>query len=138
MARARKRLLRICYGFGVRCYGLATEMPAKVRKQAKRPTPIPRVSGDFRPCSLAFENITNRGARIRTGDLAPPKAARYQAAPRPVTRPASLAPMVDRARHPDTALLASATAMADVQPLRALHYDLAVVGALARRRGPAL
>ena len=28
-------------------------------------------------------------------------------------------------------LLASATAMADVQPLRALHYDPAVVGALA-------
>jgi hypothetical protein len=28
-------------------------------------------------------SLTNRGARIRTGDLADPNGARYQAAPRP-------------------------------------------------------
>jgi dinuclear metal center YbgI/SA1388 family protein len=42
------------------------------------------VFGGFRPCSLAFAVLEdNRGARIRTGDLADPNGARYQAAPRP-------------------------------------------------------
>jgi uncharacterized protein (DUF1015 family) len=40
-------------------------------------------------------------------------------------------PWRDAARRARSPLLASATAMADVQPLRALHYDPAVVGPLA-------
>ena len=47
--------LRISYGFGVPIlripYGYAGESP---QKQAKRPTPIPRVFGAFRPCLLDF------------------------------------------------------------------------------------
>src|ERR1700678_2652068 len=41
------------------------------------------------------------------------------------------APKHGQRRPPPPALLASATAMADVQPLRALHYDPSVAGALA-------
>src|SRR5260370_17370449 len=37
---------------------------------------------------------------------------------------------------PGAALLASATAMADVQPLRALHYEPSVVGPLAEVVAP--
>ncbi len=41
-------------------------------------------SSRLRPCSLALaQHEHNRGARIRTGDLADPNGARYQAAPRP-------------------------------------------------------
>ena len=42
------------------------------------------VFGDIRPHSRIFAVLEgNRGARIRTGDLADPNGARYQAAPRP-------------------------------------------------------
>jgi len=48
-------VLRISYGFGVPIlripYGYAGESP---QKQAKRPTPIPRAFGSFRPPLLAF------------------------------------------------------------------------------------
>jgi hypothetical protein len=44
------------------------------------------VQGDTSCCGpnpLVGSRFENRGARIRTGDLGHPKAARYQAAPRP-------------------------------------------------------
>ena len=65
----------------------------------------------------------NRGARIRTGDLRHPKAARYQAAPRPE------APSVRR--HP-----LGFAAVADVRPINALHYDLDAVGSLGDVAAP--
>ena len=75
----------------------------------------------------------NRGARIRTGDLGHPKAARYQAAPRP--EPPSLEPPGTRAETAWRQPLAFA-AMADVRPFNALHYDLGVVGSLEEVAAP--
>src|SRR3954453_17639088 len=72
---------------------------------------------------VAFDEL-DRGGQIRTGDPLLPKQVRYQAAPRPVG--SSLPPALRR-----KPLLASATVMADVQPLRALHYDPSVAGPLS-------
>src|SRR5262249_37453617 len=68
-----------------------------------------------------------RGARIRTGDLGHPKAARYQAAPRP-DRPKCRCAARRRADPGSYPLLFRA--MAEVLPIDALHYDLAKVGSL--------
>src|SRR5580700_4992874 len=79
-------------------------------------------------CGRLQDPSTNRGDWIRTSDLSLPKRVRYQAAPRPVGYSVDVAPAIARALG---ALLGSAGAMADVQPLRALHYDTTVVGPLA-------
>src|SRR5437667_1533712 len=65
-------------------------------------------------CSCRLGMELSPAASLRR--LAP--HSRHAASPRPP-------------EHARRALLASATAMADVQPLRALHYDASVVGPLA-------
>ena len=73
-----------------------------------------------------------RGARIRTEDLGHPKAARYQAAPRPAT---AILELSGRADAPGRQPLGSAP-MADVRPIHATHYDLGVVGSLQKVAAP--
>ncbi len=64
--------------------------------------------GYLRPSTLQFASLCRqlsyRGARIRTGDLADPNGARYQAAPRPDAPPVSHTAL----RQPDPALPAGA------------------------------
>ncbi len=54
---------------------------ARLAIQAEESNPEPARA----PAIPASNQASNRGARIRTGDLGHPKAARYQAAPRPDT-----------------------------------------------------
>src|SRR4029077_19147157 len=65
---------------------------------------------------------------IRTGDLGHPKAARYQAAPRP-DRP-SLERVAGAAMWRSRPVASFQRRMADVRPLNALHYALGKVGSL--------
>ena len=101
--------------------GLApgSNTPVVVGAPTSRSSTAPRLRGEVR---TSAEELVNRGARIRTGDLRHPKAARYQAAPRPE------APSVERRPAAGTAVRFGA--MADVRPLNALHYDLDAVGSL--------
>src|SRR4029077_8888874 len=98
------------------------------------PLPPSRVSSHRHrhQISSGAQQIENRGARIRTGDLGHPKAARYQAAPRPAM--AILERLGVSTRSGYHAL--GSARMADVHPIHATHYDLEVVGSLQKVAAP--
>ena len=84
-------------------------------------------------CYLCVRNgpqESGRGDWIRTSDPLLPKQVRYQASLRPVAAyessansPVTCRPMAASDRYPPTP-------MAEIEPLRALHYDLEVTGGL--------
>jgi hypothetical protein len=79
-----RRLRSFCGPFRRCCGPSASQSPPSIHEM---PRILPREPQRFRGFSPVFAgargSLTNRGARIRTGDLADPNGARYQAAPRP-------------------------------------------------------
>jgi hypothetical protein len=102
-ARARLLCGPFAVPFRARCGPFAVSRPTNSREHKRTRSPDVQRFRGYSPVFAAVRgSLTNRGGRIRTGDLSAPNRARYQASLRPAFQPSLLPPEAHPASTPAT------------------------------------